>query len=77
MSERVTDFQLSDTDREKVQKWWKQEHSKTCDLAKPGAYHGAIGGVLTYCFTHTSVGLSTSVECACGEKYDFTDYDVW
>ncbi len=38
---------------------------------------GAIGGRLTYTFTHTGIGVIEKVVCACGEVLDLTDYESW
>jgi hypothetical protein len=41
-------------------------------------YTGAIGGSLTYSFTHTSIGLVVKVHHALtGETLDVTDYASW
>lgn len=41
-------------------------------------YSGAIGGAYTWCYTGTSIGVVVTVECACGEKFDVSDYDnLW
>ena len=32
---------------------------------------------LTYSFTVTGIGRSVTVRCACGAKFDCTDYNAW
>jgi hypothetical protein len=53
---------------------WLQDHSNSCPFNSP-ENQGAIGGRLTYCFTPTSLGTITKVQCACGQSVDVTDYD--
>jgi hypothetical protein len=55
---------------------WNKEHNKVCPF-KNGKSQGAIGGRLTFSFTPTGLGPAVSVECACGEKHNCTDYDSW
>lgn len=38
---------------------------------------GAIGGVHTFEFTPTGIGVVERVRCACGEHLDLTDYGSW
>ena len=51
-------------------KTWLDKHKETCRVHKPEAYHGAIGGVITYSFTSTSIGQICTIKCACGESSD-------
>ncbi len=55
---------------------WRCAHNKKCPFARP-EQQGAIGGRLTFCYTYTGLGPISTVECACGEKKDLTDYDAW
>ncbi len=55
---------------------WDREHKKVCKLYN-NETQPAIGGRLTFSFTPTSLGPAVSVECACGEKHNCTDYDFW
>jgi hypothetical protein len=75
-----TKFSFSDNDNEKINIWDKH-HKNTCKYFDDGSEIcnpvGAIGGRLTYSFTPTGLGLITSVECACGEKLNLTDFDMW
>ena len=48
---------------------WARRHK--CRLR--GKDQGAIGGVTTYTFTPTGVGILKSVKCACGESLFLTD----
>ena len=63
-----------DPDQIVKEQTWNREHKKTCKVYNN---QGAIGGRLTYTFTPTGLGIVTRVECACGEKYDLTDYECW
>lgn len=36
-------------------------------------YGGTIGGSYTYKFTPTSIGVFGTVECSCGERFDFSE----
>jgi len=69
----MNEFKL---DREQIVKIaaWLSEHDKTCPYT---INQGAIGGRLTYSFTHTGLGNAVTVNCACGESIDVTDYDSW
>lgn len=51
---------------------WKRQHEDAKHGGYP-AYFGAIGGGYTYKFTPTSIGTCGTVECACGEVFDFRD----
>lgn len=64
-------FQLDDSQREKLEAWLTN-HDKTCWLAQNS---GAIGGRLTVCFTPTSIDTFTTVKCGCGQKISLTDFD--
>ena len=55
---------------------WRCAHNKECPYARPES-QGAIGGRLTFSYTYTGLGPISTVECACGEKKDLTDYDAW
>ena len=73
-------FSLTDDQVIKVEKWRKEHECKlrTDEHGIEGeSYVGAIGGALTYYFTPTGIGTSEVVKCACGEKLDLTDYDLW
>jgi len=60
---------------------WKAEHDKVCPLyddgINPTSPVGAIGGRTSYKFTPTGLGVAVSVECACGESKNITDYECW
>lgn len=51
---------------------FKDRHRK-----KHGRDNTAIGGRFTYSFTHTSLGLITSIACACRKKKTLTDFSEW
>lgn len=68
-------FTLNEKEQEDFKKWLKK-HDRTCKYSD-SMKTGAIGGRLTYMFTPTSLGVITKVKCACGEKIDLTDTDLW
>jgi len=73
-------FTLSDKQVAQVREWENNHHCKlrTDEHGiKNEIYVGAIGGSLTYCFTPNGIGTAEGVKCACGEKLDLTDYDLW
>jgi hypothetical protein len=55
---------------------WADEHLASCKFGKP-ENQGAIGGVLSYVFTDTSMGQIATLKCACGEKQALTNFDNW
>lgn len=65
-------FEIDDK-QSKLFNAWDEEHAPIC-LIK---YAGAIGGVLTWKFTPTTIGLVTKVKCACGVECDLSDYNDW
>lgn len=65
----VTKFVITAEEATVIAKW-QQKHEKKCKLPPT-----AIGGQYTYCFTPTSVGVLAGVECVCGKRKCFTDYD--
>lgn len=75
-----TDYQpayyLSKEQREAAGEWVKK-HDAERHIApgKKHRYSGAIGGAYTWCFTSTSLGVVTTLECSCGERLDVSDYD--
>jgi hypothetical protein len=72
----IMKFELWGKELETFQKWDK-EHKKVCKLLNNPDFTPAIGGRLTFSFTPTGLGPAVSVECACGEKHNCTDYDSW
>lgn len=87
-----SNFKLGKEDKAKVAAWSaeqdqiiynKQKKSKdniTKDMANMigGAYYGACGGELTYCFTPTSIGMILVVKHAgTGAELNLTDYENW
>lgn len=66
-------FELNETE---IQKYalWNSKHIKTCPIY---GMSGAIGGRLSFIFTPTSLGVITSVKCACGKEKTLTDFNEW
>ena len=62
---------------------WHIKHVKTCTMrfhkdGSPRKYPGgASGGLTSYKFTPTGIGLAIEVLCSCGESENITDYDNW
>ncbi len=50
---------------------WKHLPKKDSQLG------GAIGGVTSFTFTPTGLGVIVKVRCGCGEEVDITDFDSW
>lgn len=77
-------FNLTKEQAEQMNQWYK-EHVPECPFfVRPPSgefpvevYVGAIGGALTYKFTPTTLGLTTVVECVCGEEINLTDFGEW
>lgn len=65
-----------DQDQVKLQNQWLMDHDKECIYSNI-ENHGSIGGRLTHMFTRTSLGIATTVKCACGAEKNLTDYSVW
>lgn len=79
-------FYLDDDQKRELQQWIAAQNSKALEMQKgmdypfggDKPYYGATGGVLTYCFTPTSLGLVTVVKHGyTKEEIDLTDYDSW
>lgn len=74
-------FGLDDVEQQKCNEWLVK-HTPDCPYVisakennmNPG---GAIGGLHTYSFTPTGIGVVVKVVCSCGESVDLTDYDSW
>jgi len=62
---------------------WSQEHKKTCSMrvdkdGNPVEFPGgAAGGMTSYKFTPTGIGMAIEVFCACGASENITDYEQW
>ena len=73
-------FALTDEQATEINKWQK---THKCSLrtdehgVKGEVYVGAISGATTYLFTPTGLGNCVEAQCACGEKINVTDYDLW
>lgn len=67
---------VSKQQREAAREWMtKHDAERHISPGKTFRYAGAIGGAYTWCVTRTSLGQVITVECACGEKLDVSDYD--
>ena len=55
----------------------KHDKEKHIPKGKTFRYSGAIGGVYTWEFTSTTIGMGVGVKCSCGEEINVTDYDSW
>ena len=55
-------FELSTEDVEKVNIWSKEQDSRSAELQdRKEPYYGCIGGVVTFSFTPTSLGMCIMV----------------
>ncbi len=64
-------FSLTREQEEKLSKWVEENKLKE-------RYAGAIGGVLTYSFTPTNLGVVVKVTEGFGNTtIDLSDYDSW
>lgn len=63
-------FSMSAEECEAVEKWRKKHMSEVHVGVET---FGAIGGELTYTFVPTSIGVSGTVECTCGESFCFRE----
>lgn len=75
-------FSLDVEETQKYLAWEAAHHTKqNCkffdDGKSPICPVGAIGGRVSFRFTITGVGVIVVVECACGDKKDLTNYDLW
>lgn len=74
-SERAQTFTVNKRQQKQIRTWVHPcPFTPTEDNPYPG---GAIGGVLTYTFTNTSLGQVLKVLCACGQSLDVSDYQEW
>jgi hypothetical protein len=69
-------FPITEIENERI-KTWKNEHEEKVHgitkSSKKMRYGGTIGGSYTYKFTPTSIGVFGTVECSCGERFDFSE----
>lgn len=71
-------FSLTTKELTKANEWiTSHDKEKHIVKGKKFRYAGAIGGAYTWCFTPTTIGVATTVQCSCGEKINITDYDLW
>lgn len=78
-----TKFEITEDDLKKIAVWDDLKTGHKCSI-KPDStfspnykYVGAIGGHLSITFCPNSIGMSTVVNCSCGEKLDLTDVSQW
>jgi hypothetical protein len=59
-------------------KKYKEFFEHQCQYTiKDNPVTGAIGGVISYKFTQTTVGTVVKAICSCGKEQDITDYRGW
>jgi hypothetical protein len=68
-------FEVDTETHEKISKWHKKHVKNKCPN-KP-EHKEQYGPKLTYCFTHTGIGVHLLVKCGCGKEKDFSDYENW
>ena len=71
-------FPISEKEEEKI-KAWKEKHDiekhHADTLEKRLKLEGVSGGRFKYIFVPTSIGISGCIQCNCGEKFYFQDFD--
>ena len=71
-------FPISEKEEEKI-KAWKEKHDiekhYADTLEKRLKLEGVSGGRFKYIFVPTSIGISGCIQCNCGEKFYFQDFD--
>ena len=71
-------FTVHDEEATNLRRWLDTHQCKYwCPSGERAGKVGAIGGAMTYSFTHTTLGTVTKASCACGAEYDATDYESW
>jgi len=58
---------LFNEELEGAYEWWAQ-HQDECEWASGKKYAGAIGGIMSWIITPTSIGDLISMRCACGAE---------
>ena len=69
-------FPITEIENERIKKWKNEHEEKVHGITKSSKkirYGGTIGGIYTYKFTPTSIGVLGTVWCSCGEKFDFSE----
>lgn len=71
-------FPISKEEQEKINEW-KKDHDikkhRATSLQKRLNLEGASGGRFKYIFVPTSLGTTAYIQCSCGEKFCFQDFD--
>jgi len=71
-------FPISEEEEKKIKAWQKKhdtEKHKADTLEKRLRLEGVSGGRFKYIFVPTSIGISGYVQCNCGERFCFQDFD--
>ena len=69
-------FPISKEEKEKINAWInKHEEEKHPRPKMDYPRGGAIGGCYSYHFVPTSIGTFGTIECTCGEKFEFQEAD--
>lgn len=71
-------FPISEEEEKKIRVWQEKhdiEKHKADTLEKRLRLEGVSGGRFKYIFTPTSVGTAGCIQCSCGEKFYFQDFD--
>ena len=71
-------FPISEEEEKKIKAWQKKhdtEKHKADTLEKRLRLEGVSGGRFKYIFVPTSIGISGCVQCSCGERFCFQDFD--
>ena len=71
-------FPISEEEKRKIREWQEKhdiEKHKADTLEKRLRLEGASGGRFKYIFTPTSIGITGYIQCSCGEKFYFQDFD--
>ena len=71
-------FPISEEEEKKIKAWQKKhdtEKHKADTLEKRLRLEGISGGRFKYIFVPTSIGISGYVQCSCGERFCFQDFD--
>lgn len=69
-------FPISKEEKEKINAWINKHEEEKHPRSKMDCPRGgAIGGCYSYHFVPTSIGTFGTIECTCGEKFEFQEAD--